>query len=637
MGLEKDKAISIEVEQTITRLSLLEKFIDLSTDAIQVSDEEGRLVFINETASNRLGIPRDKASDYFVQDFERLFEAKTEWDKHVEELKQKDFIVLEGLNVNQQTGARFPAEITVRYLVIGNKGYVLASSRDITERKNAEQKLKESEIRLSSVLSITGEGVWDWNINSYRVWHNKRWNELLGFDVELREHQHNDFESLVYSDDFDNWKKALELAMQTGSPYHVEHRVIRKDGIIIWLRNQGKVIEWDNDGNPVRMVGSISDISQAKRYELELKHQHGLLNKLANQIPGMIYQFQLFPDGRMVFPYTSVGINEIYELSPEQAYNDVSSSLHILHPDDLERIMQSIKQSAESLENWQCEYRVVLPEKGMGWRSGIAKPERLEDGSVLWHGYIQDITERKRAEEELLKKNIELQKTNAELDRFVYSTSHDLRAPLMSVLGLINLSEKIYPDDNELKSLFYMMKSAVNRLDKTINNILDYSKNSRVEPYIEKIDIESIINNHIENIKYMAEANHVLFDVKVDNKFDFYSDKLRVTAVINNLITNAVKYQRKDEVNPSITIEFISTSKEVTLTISDNGEGIEENQLERIFEMFVRNSERSTGSGLGLYMCKEMVEKLGGRIQVSSVINKGSSFTVVLPNAIKPN
>ncbi|PPD46348.1 MAG: hypothetical protein CTY16_09315 [Methylobacter sp.] len=133
-----------------------------------------------------------------------------------------------------------------------------------------------------------------------------------------------------------------------------------------------------------------------KRLALEASDE--LLAKLSRQVPGMIYQFRLFPDGRSSFPYASGGIREIYEVAPEQVHEDASAVFAILHPDDHDMIAASIQHSAQTLQPWHLQYRVNLPVKGLRWLSGHARPEKLEDGSVLWHGFITDATERMQLE-----------------------------------------------------------------------------------------------------------------------------------------------------------------------------------------------------------------------------------------------
>jgi diguanylate cyclase (GGDEF)-like protein/PAS domain S-box-containing protein len=139
-------------------------------------------------------------------------------------------------------------------------------------------------------------------------------------------------------------------------------------------------------------------LDELHRTQTQLQARQDLLVKLSLHVPGMIYQYRLFPDGRSCFPYASIGINDIYEVTPEQVVDDASPVYAILHPDDYDAIVASIQESARTMQTWHLEYRVDLPKKGVRWLLGQAGPESLADGSILWHGFITDITERKHAE-----------------------------------------------------------------------------------------------------------------------------------------------------------------------------------------------------------------------------------------------
>jgi len=133
----------------------------------------------------------------------------------------------------------------------------------------------------------------------------------------------------------------------------------------------------------------------------QLAQSHALLENLARLVPGVIYQYRLYPDGRSAFPYSSPGMNDIYEVTPEEVREDATPVFGRLHPDDYGHVANAIGESARTLQTFYCEFRVVLPRQGLRWRWSQAHPERTEDGGTLWHGIISDITERKRADEAL--------------------------------------------------------------------------------------------------------------------------------------------------------------------------------------------------------------------------------------------
>lgn len=233
----------------------------------------------------------------------------------------------------------------------------------------------------------------------------------------------------------------------------------------------------------------------------------------------------------------------------------------------------------------------------------------------------------------IVKRNEELIKVNTELDRFVYSASHDLRAPLTSILGLVTLArmDKDTPTDSYLKRI----EISIHKLDVFIRDIIDFSRNARVEIKTEVINFKKIIEEVIDNLKYLNEGNLIEPTITINGTEPFVTDPKRLSIILNNLISNAFKYFNPEESKPHIIIQVHHTKNYCTITIADNGIGIPSGHLEHIFKMFYRAHEESKGSGLGLYIVKETVEKLNGKIQVQSTVGKGTVFDIRLPNLKK--
>jgi signal transduction histidine kinase len=239
---------------------------------------------------------------------------------------------------------------------------------------------------------------------------------------------------------------------------------------------------------------------------------------------------------------------------------------------------------------------------------------------------------RKKAEKTLRKQNEELVKINKELDSFVYSVSHNLRAPLMSVLGLINLVQIENKGDKALDTYFLMMQSSIHKLDDTLKEILDYSRNARSELNIEVVDLEKLIEDCFERLMYIEGSEQINKTVLVQGNSGFYTDSYRLSVVLNNLISNAIKYRDNTKNYSIIDIRSTVTDTDVQIIFRDNGIGIPEEFLPRIFNMFFRATDRSEGAGLGLYIVKETVEKLNGTIRVESTVGEGTNFYIQLPN-----
>jgi len=249
----------------------------------------------------------------------------------------------------------------------------------------------------------------------------------------------------------------------------------------------------------------------------------------------------------------------------------------------------------------------------------------------------EDEINRKKAEDALLFQNQELTKVNAELDRFVYSVSHNIRAPLMSVLGLLNLAQHDLKAKNieQYGNYFSMMEGSINRLDETLKEIIDYSRNSRTEIKRELLDLRELVEEAFENLIYMHGAAVIEKKIILEGSPLVYSDRLRLSVVLNNILSNAIKYRDKEKNSNYITVR-LQTHRDLYISISDNGIGIRPEYLAKIFDMFFRATEKSDGSGLGLYIVKETIEKMEGTVAVNSEYGLGTTFSMTLP-ALSPN
>lgn len=232
---------------------------------------------------------------------------------------------------------------------------------------------------------------------------------------------------------------------------------------------------------------------------------------------------------------------------------------------------------------------------------------------------------------QLEERNLQLNKTNQELDRFVYSTSHDLRAPLTSIMGLINIINNTEKPEEQKKYL-EMMKGRIHSLDNFIRDITDYSRNNRLAIVHENVQLVSLAEEVWESLKFSPEAQRINFEIAIPEEITISSDKNRLKVIISNLISNAIRYHDDKKENQYIRLKAEVRDKVFYLSVEDNGQGIAREYHNRIFDMFYRANERSKGSGLGLYIVKEALNKLSGSIHLDSVPGIGSTFTIRLPN-----
>jgi signal transduction histidine kinase len=233
-------------------------------------------------------------------------------------------------------------------------------------------------------------------------------------------------------------------------------------------------------------------------------------------------------------------------------------------------------------------------------------------------------------ERQLCEKNQELMKTNKELDRFVYSASHDLRSPISSVRGLIGLV-RLNPHSPDAKSYLEIMDNQLIGLNKFIEDIVLYSRNTRVTVKRDLIDLKKLVDEILISLQFYPGAEKINIEVNIPDETTLYSDLTRVKIVLANLLSNALKYSDPAKENPFIKISATKIQTHLAISVQDNGAGIDHRSVSKIFDMFYQGNEKSDGSGLGLYIVRETLEKIQGEISVQSELGKGSEFKVVLP------
>ena len=258
----------------------------------------------------------------------------------------------------------------------------------------------------------------------------------------------------------------------------------------------------------------------------------------------------------------------------------------------------------------------------------------FDEGGELLHliGCSYNITDLKEHEHKLMEMNEELLKTTQELDQFVYRASHDLRSPLVSIMGLVNLIQLEDPSDAVMNYLTMVRRSIV-KLDSFIREIVNHSKNSRQEIEFELMDPEEKVQNAIDELKFLTEGRHFNIEIDVQRHAPWVSDPFRTQVVLKNLISNAMKYQKPNSNGDGkIHIAIDVDQQQSKITVEDNGIGIDPRYHSEIFKMFFRATNQSFGAGIGLYIVKEALNRVNGTISLESQLNEGSRFTVLLPN-----
>jgi signal transduction histidine kinase len=240
---------------------------------------------------------------------------------------------------------------------------------------------------------------------------------------------------------------------------------------------------------------------------------------------------------------------------------------------------------------------------------------------------------KRQATKELKEQNRQILKINKELDSFIYSISHSLRGPLSTVSGLLNLAEIENKEENpSVRELHNMMETCIKRLDTTLSQMVDQSKNARLEIHPNSIDLEALLNKCFKSVAYIKGSELVHVTIINTSKAAFYSDAYRLEVIFNSILSNVIKYKDTGKEKCALLIQIVCTPETAVISFKDNGIGIPEKYMPLIYNMFYRASEKSDGAGLGLYIVKEFVEKLQGNVTITSVESQSTTVTVVLPN-----
>jgi PAS domain S-box-containing protein len=376
-----------------------------------------------------------------------------------------------------------------------------------------------------------------------------------------------------------------------------------------------------------------------------------MLARLTDQVPGVVYQYRLYPDGRSCFPYSSTGMYQIYGVTSEEVREDATPVFGRLHPDDLKSTSEAIFESARNLSVFHWEFRVVLPEQGLRWRLCDARPERLPDGGTLWHGVIIDITERKRAEQKILKLNRGLEEKNREMENFLYITTHDLRTPLVNIQGFSQNVRNYFQEigkllgegaggeerikvltDKKIPEALAFVQEGSEKMEALIAALLKVSRAGRVELKPEKTELEPLLRKIMDAMRFQMEAAGG--EVAVSPGLPpCFADPGAVSQIFSNLLDNALKY--RDPARP-LRVRITAEKKDsfAVYSVADNGRGISGRELKNIWVVFARPiSARERGEGIGLPMVKRIAERSGGVITAESKEGGGSVFRVELPAA----
>ncbi|RYD58571.1 MAG: PAS domain-containing sensor histidine kinase [Sphingobacteriales bacterium] len=503
---------------------------------------------------------------------------------------------------------------------ISTKLYGITS--DITSRKEAEQNLQEREHKFRTLIKNSSDVIMVMDLESKVTFASDSLFKVTGYTPE--EVLGTSSIDTVHPNDQPSINRKFEEVLAGKSVINFAYRRKKKDGSYMWCEGTGTNLM---DDPTVRgIVINFRDISERKEHERILKeNEHrfrALIHNTFDAITVLNENLELVFASESIYKVTGFVPNEVLGMK----------GFCFTHPDDQE-LMDAVLNDVlkEPGRSRTVTYRRQKKDGRYIWCERVVT-NLLHDPAIKGLvSNLRDVNEKKEYEQALQASNEELKKSNMELDRFVYSVSHDLRAPLLSILGIVDLI-RLETSPNLVTEYLDMVTGSIHKLDGFIKDILDYSRNARLQPKKEVMDFGALLREIANHLKYMNGDSRVEIRTHVDDHMSFYSDPSRVSIVLSNLISNAIRYSNLNEVKPYVEVSVVLTERDAIIKVADNGIGIPAEHHKQIFDMFYRVSANSVGSGLGLYIVKETVNKLGGTIQLSSQPGEGTTFTITLPN-----
>ncbi|HEU4717074.1 MAG TPA: PAS domain-containing sensor histidine kinase, partial [Bacteroidia bacterium] len=314
----------------------------------------------------------------------------------------------------------------------------------------------------------------------------------------------------------------------------------------------------------------------------------------------------------------------IYGLSPEDNMHSFKSWLSFIHPDDRQRVIGEIQEAEKTGSGTSIKHRIVRPDGSIRYILSESRPEFGPDGRPVGvYGTAHDVTENTVLEQSL-------QASYKELETFIYRVSHDLRGPLASIQGLVRVSVLDVKDETALKHIG-MIGDLAMKLDGLLTKLVHIMSVRDKKTTNDPVDVVQMVEGILSSLKFIDHFGNIKFSVNSNVK-EMRTDSEALRSVLLNLVENAIKYHDYSRKMPFIDINIHRNgSPNVSIEISDNGQGIDEEVKDKVFDMFYRGTTSSKGTGLGLFIVKSTVEKLGGTITLESAKGKGSRFRLSIP------
>ncbi len=514
-------------------------------------------------------------------------------------------------------------EIQPIYNEQGQLRQYIAIESDITDRKQTQMALAHREKRFSNLVHQSPMAVIEWDIELNVLEWNEAAEKIFGY-TRIEALGRNAFDLMLRSEKRDEIESVrTQLISQRGGTRSTNENITKKGNTIFCEWYNSPLI--DDQGKTAGIISMVEEITDKLIAEKLLKESEFKFRQIVQNSPMGIYVYEVNDQNQLILVDTNPAA-------------DILTGI-----DNTKLLGMTIEEAFPGLKQTDVpDHYLIAALHGTPWYTeniyyhegaikGAFNVNAFQAGQKRVAVMFNNITERIQIENAIKQKNEELIKINIELDRFVYSASHDLRAPISSLLGLLEVA-RLENNMSAMEKLLDMQKRTLLKLDNFIQDIVNYSRNNRMKVINEPVDFKALIEGVFEQLHFMNQLNKLEQRILVAPDLNYLGDSNRMTVILNNLISNAIKYADVTKPNPFVEVSVEKTEEGILLTVADNGEGIDELHLPKIFEMFYRATQHSTGSGIGLYIVSEIIQKVKGKIEANSKKGVGSTFRIYLPD-----
>ncbi|MFA0960216.1 PAS domain-containing protein [Roseivirga sp. BDSF3-8] len=530
------------------------------------------------------------------------------------------------LSESQEKLMKVQARQVVQYLELRKKEKELAVSEK--ELSLTKKSVASREAVLNRAQKAASVAIFDIDLCNDNVIYSPCFASLIGIN-DSRQLAVSSYLEFIIREDRHIFLNMVNDARRGNAFLEATYRCVREDtGEIIYMNTRAEVL-YNDAGNPCNILGVNHDITEQKTYEQKLIDNEKRWKLALEGAKEGVWDWNL--DTSEIF--FSAQWKLIIGYRDDEIKNQPDEWMNRVHPDDIQNFSHCLKKCMSNVgeEPNVNEHRLKHKEGFYKWVRIRGKVLSRDDegNAIRLMGTMTDVSEQKKVEMNLESRNVALKKAHFELDNFVYRLSHDLRAPLASSLGLIDVVRHL---DNieEINRMLTLLENSLNKQDKTIYDIIEYSKNSRFKVQNVEVDLHGLVDEAFESMltKHKPEKG-VVFENKVSGKV--VSDPYRLNLIFQNILDNCFHYTDKHCDQILVTAEDRCINGTQVIKIEDNGIGIKPAYQEKVFNMFFRATELSTGSGLGLYIAREALYKLKGHISLQSDIGKGTLVIIKIP------